>query len=113
VCSSDLDEMAEEVRGIVQGVSGARAEEWRMPEPSGEDQPEVSEVLDDGQSEPAGEELSYFARYIRRSAFPGDRAALVRSARELHAPDDVLERLATLPPGTTYQTVTEVWRAIR
>jgi hypothetical protein len=105
------EEMAQEVRGIVQGGSGARAEEWRMPEPAGEDQPEVSEILDDGPGGPAGEQLSRFAGYIRRSALPGDREALLGSARELNAPDDVLERLATLPPGTTYHTVTEVWRA--
>src|SRR4051812_27143030 len=38
------DEMAHEVRGNLQGVAGGRIEEWKTPEPSGEDQPEVSLV---------------------------------------------------------------------
>jgi hypothetical protein len=117
------EEMAEEVRGIVQGVAGARAEEWKSLEPSGEDQPEVSEIPDEeedtARGEPAGvgnpeaEALSRFASYIGRSAMPGDREALIRSARDLDAPDDVLEALGRLPGDTTFRTVTEVWHAIR
>jgi hypothetical protein len=113
------DELADEVRGTVSGVAGGRAEEWKTAEPSGEDQPEVTVVPDDdyGLGEPAGvgnaeaEELSRFGSYIGRSALPGDRAALEKSARELDAPDDVLARLATLPAGATYRTVVEVWHA--
>jgi hypothetical protein len=117
------DELAEEVRGIVQGVAGGRAEEWKMAEPPGEDQPEVSEIPDEeedfGRGEPAGvgnpeaEALSRFGSYIGRSALPGDREALIRSARDLDAPDDVLEALRRLPGDTTFRTVTDVWRAIR
>ena len=114
------DQLAAETRGIVQGTAGGRAQEWKMPEPAGEDQPEVSVVPDGyGREEPAGvgnpeaERLSRFGRYIGRSALPGDRAALIRSARDLAAPDDVLEALGRLPGNTTYQTVTEVWRAVR
>ena len=115
------DQLAAEVRGIVQGVAGGRAEEWKMAEPSGEDQPDTTLVPDHeyGRGEPAGvgnpesEELSRFGTYIGRSALPGDRAALIRSARALDAPDDVLEALGRLPEETTYRTVTEVWRAVR
>ena len=92
-----------------------------MAEPSGEDQPETTLVPDDqyGRDEPAGvgnpeaEELSRFGSYIGRSALPGNRAALVKSARELHAPDDMLEALNRLPKDATYHTVTEIWRAVR
>jgi hypothetical protein len=34
---------------------------------------------------------------------------MAAETRDLLAPDDVLDRLATLPPGTTYQTVSEIW----
>jgi len=113
------DQMAEEVEGMVRGGAGAREEEWKMAEPSGEDEPEVTVAPDDayGRGEPAGvgnpeaEELSRFATYIGRSAFPGKRAALEKSARDLNAPDDVLDRLGKLDANTTYQTVTEVWQA--
>jgi hypothetical protein len=111
--------MAEEVEGTVLGVAGSRAEEWKMAEPSGEDQPEVTVAPDDGYGlgEPAGvgnpeaEDLSRFASYIGRSALPGNRAKLEKSARDLDAPDDVLDRLARLDPDKTFATVTEVWQA--
>lgn len=111
--------MADEVRGTVSGVAGGRAEEWKTAEPSGEDQPDVTLVPDDdyGPGEPDGvgnaaaEELSRFGTYIGRSALPGDRAALERSARDLDAPDDVLERLGRLPASGTYDTVVDVWNA--
>jgi hypothetical protein len=115
------DQMAHEVQGIVQGRAGGRAEEWKTAEPSGEDQPEVTLVPEEnyGRGEPNGvgnaeaEQLSRFGTYIGLSALPGDRAALEKSARDLEAPDDVLDRLQKLPAGTTYQTVTEVWDATR
>ena len=115
------DQMAGEVEGVVRGGAGARAEEWKTPEPSGEDQPDVTVAPDDGygRGEPAGvgnaesEEFSRFGSYIGRSALPGDREKLLNSARDLLAPDDILDRLARLEPGTTYDTVTAVWRATR
>ena len=99
--------------------AGGRAEEWKTAEPSGEDQPEVTAVPDEGygRGEPNGvgsahgEQFSRFGRYIGMSALPGDRDAVLKSARDLEAPDDVLARLAALPPGTTYRTVAEIWHA--
>jgi hypothetical protein len=113
------DEMAEEVRGTVQGVAGARAEEWKMAEPSGEDQPQTTVVPDDdyGRDEPAGvgnpeaEQFSRFGSYIGR-AFPGDRAAIEESARNLDAPDDVLALIEQLPPDTEFRNVAEVWQTL-
>jgi hypothetical protein len=112
------DQMAEEVLGVVRGTAGGRAEEWRMPEPPGEDQPGATLVPDDGYGRgepngvgsPQGEEFSRFGTYIGR-AFPGDRDKLRASARNLGAPDDVLDRLATLPPGTVFHNVADVWNA--
>jgi len=114
------EQMSQEVRGTVQGTAGSRAEEWKMAEPSGEDQPQVSLVPEEenvrgepaGVGSPEGERFSRFGSYIGLSALPGDRAALEKSARDLDAPDDVLEALSTLPPDTTYQNVAEVWRAL-
>jgi hypothetical protein len=96
------DQMAGEVRGTIQGTVGGRAEEWKMAEPSGEDQPGLGENEGDG--------FSRFGTYIGR-VFPGDRDAIANSARELLAPDDVLARIDRLPPGTTFQNVKEVWKA--
>jgi hypothetical protein len=114
------EQLAEEVQGTVHGVAGSRAEEWKMAEPSGEDQPEttVAPDFDYGSGEPAGvgnaqaERFSRFASYIGRSAFPGDREALLRSAADLDAPDDVVEALGRLPGGTRYQNAADVWNAL-
>jgi hypothetical protein len=96
------DQMADEVRGTVQGIVGARVEEWKMAEPSGEDQPRVGELADDA--------LSRFATYIGR-IFPADREAIARNARENEAPDDLLARIDRLPPGQVFANVAEAWRA--
>lgn len=113
------DEMAHEVQGTVQGIAGARAEEWKQAEPSGEDQPDVSAVpegglgrgIPNGVGSPQGEAFSRFGSFIGLSALPGDREALEKSARELSAPDDIIAALQRLPAGETYRNVAEVWRA--
>jgi hypothetical protein len=102
------DQLADEVRGIVQGVGGGRVEEFREAEPSGEDQPDVSGVLEEFEDR----DLSRFGRYIGLSAFPGDRATLRHSAENLDAPDDVLADLDSLPADQQFRNVVEIWRAL-
>ncbi|MEU4621875.1 DUF2795 domain-containing protein [Actinoplanes sp. NPDC023801] len=104
-----LDEgMKQEVRGNIQGIAGSRAEEWKTPEPAGEDQPEVSRVP----NADASADLSRFGTFIGLSSMPGDREALRRGAETLGAPDDVLDDLDRLPEGVVYHTVTEIWAAL-
>jgi len=107
--SARVDEqMKQEVLGTVQGVAGSRAEEWKMAEPAGEDQPDATRTIE---AETAND-LSRFGTYIGRSALPGDRDDLRRSAETLLAPDDVLADLDTLPAGVVFHTVTEIWAAL-
>ncbi|MEV0730151.1 DUF2795 domain-containing protein [Polymorphospora sp. NPDC050346] len=114
------DQMNREVAGTVAGKAGARAEPWREPEPSGEDQPEVSRVpggenqtgVPQGMTPAEVEQRSRLGRYISLSALPGDRETLRHSARDNEAPDDVLAQLDRLPSGTEYRTVSEVWAAL-
>ena len=106
------DQLESEVRGTLHGTAGARAEEWRVAEPPGEDRPEIT-LEPPGVGNAEADQLSRFGRYIGKSALPGEREALERSARDLKAPDDVLEALHRLPPRTTYRTVIEVWKAVR
>ncbi len=90
-----------------------------MAEPSGEDQPQVSLVPEGeyvrgepgGVGSPQGEAFSRFGSYIGRSALPGDREAVLKSARDQEAPDDVVARIETLPADTTFRNVAEVWKA--
>jgi hypothetical protein len=114
------DEMAREVRGTVQGVAGSRAEEWREPEPAGEDQPEATGVpagdrrsgVPQGMTSEEVEQRSELGRYIDLSALPAERDALRRTAEKNHAPDEVLDELARLPAGRTFETVSEVWAVL-
>ncbi len=102
------EQMSQEVLGAVQGITESRAEEWKMAEPAGEDQPEPTRIINEG----SANDLSRFGTYIGLSAMPGDREALIRSAEVLAAPDDVLDDLNRLPDGVVYHTVTEIWSAL-
>jgi Protein of unknown function (DUF2795) len=118
------EEMSHEVRGVLQGTAGARAEEWKLAEPPGEDQPEATTVpegeyragspggVGHGVGREEKEQLSRLGRYIGLSALPGDRQRLRRSAEDLEAPDDILSELDELPPNVTFRTVADVWRAL-
>jgi hypothetical protein len=118
-----LDEqMSQEVSGLVQGpgVGGSRVDEFREPEPPGEDQPgpttapagELRTGAPQGMSSRDVEQRSRLGRFIGLSALPGDRETLLGSARENEAPDDVIAALEQLPAGTRYRTVSEVWAAL-
>jgi len=102
------DALSDEVRGEVHGNPGGRAEEWRQAEPSGDDQPDTTELLDADESE----RFSRFGRFVGRSALPGDRDALKRSAQDLNAPDDVLDDLDRLPAGTVFNNLAEAWTTL-
>ncbi|MEO3928057.1 DUF2795 domain-containing protein [Plantactinospora sp. CA-294935] len=116
-----LDEqMDREVQGTVQGSVGGRAEEWRDPEPAGEDQPGLTRApgndtragAPQGMTSEEVEQRSRLGRFIPLSALPGDREGLRRSAEQNEAPDEILAQLDRLPPGTQFQTVSEVWAAL-
>src|SRR4051812_2759758 len=87
-----LDEqMKHEVRGIVQSGVDTHTDEFRDPEPSGEDQPGISRIPT-GVYERAGapvgmtpeevEERSRLGRYIPMRSLPGTRDELIAGARD-------------------------------
>jgi hypothetical protein len=114
------EEMSREVSGTVHGTAGSRVEEWRQPEPPGEDQPQptTAPVGETRAGTPQGmtpddvEQRSRLARFIGLSALPGDRVAVRRSAEDNEAPGDVLAELDRLPADTEFQNVAEVWAAL-
>ncbi|MFC8845428.1 MULTISPECIES: DUF2795 domain-containing protein [unclassified Micromonospora] len=116
------EQMSQEVSGLVQGpgTGGSRVEEFRQPEPAGEDQPEATTApagelrtgSPQGMSSTDVEQRSRLGRFITMTALPGDREALVANARDNDAPADLVAALEGLPPGTRYQTVSEVWAAL-
>ncbi|WP_089155688.1 DUF2795 domain-containing protein [Micromonospora sp. NBS 11-29] len=116
------EQMSSEVSGLVQGpgAGGARVDEFRQPEPSGEDQPEATTApggelrtgAPQGMSSADVEARSRLGRFIGMAALPGDRDTLVANARENEAPADIVAALEGLPEGTRFQTVSEVWAAL-
>jgi hypothetical protein len=117
------EQMSREASGHLQGTSGSRVEEWRQPEPAGEDQPEVRTAPQNATGDwrtgtPRGmtpgdiEQRSRIAQYLSLSALPGNRETLLSNARENDAPDDVLDELNRLPSGARFQTVSEIWAAL-
>jgi Protein of unknown function (DUF2795) len=114
------NEMEHEVRGTLQGGVDTRVEEWRDPEPAGEDQPNptVAPAGYERAGAPPGmtyeevEQRSDLGRYIPMSALPGDREDLLAGAEEMEAPQWVIDRLRDLPAGHRYETVNQVWAAL-
>jgi hypothetical protein len=113
------DELEHETRGLVQGGHSTRAEEWRDPEPAGEDQPTADRIYpEDRRGNPEGmtqsdvDERSDIARNLGTSAFPADRETLVAVADENEASEHVLSLLRSLPAAQTFHNVQDVARAL-
>lgn len=68
--------------------------------------PEASALPDD-----EVEARSELARYAKPAQWPANKSALLEVAEADFAPDRVIERLASLPDGATYENVAEVWAA--
>jgi hypothetical protein len=114
------EELEHETRGLVQGGKSTRAEEWRDPQPAGEDQTMADRnfMPEDRRSAPAGmtvgdvEERADIAQALGTKAFPSDREGLVEVARDSQATDHVISRLQSLPAGETFENMQDVARAL-
>jgi hypothetical protein len=113
------DALKRETRGEVQANRATRSEEWREPEPPGEDQPDATWALVGKQgSAPAAvdqdavETRSDLARHLERGMFPAQRADLIRTLEAHHAPQSLIDLAATLPEDTTFANLHEVLTAL-
>ena len=113
------DALKQATEGLVRSGRSTHAEEWRDPEPSGEDQPEVDLAPDgalvggtpDGMSAADVADRSQLASYLGR-AYPADKAGLLATAEGNNAPAPVLDLLAELPEGATFDNLHDVWSAL-
>jgi hypothetical protein len=99
------EELKKEAEPLLQGAPGeARPDEDPSREGAGEDE------------QPSALEGSFgrreLSRHLRLSAFPADKAGLLREAEENDAAESLLDLLRALPEGTRYGTVYEVWEAL-
>lgn len=109
-----------ETEGLERAGRPTRAEEWRSPEPAGEDQPDVDRNPDGtlvggtppGMSQGDVEGRAELASYLGKEIWPAVGQQLLDLAVERNAPDRVVQQLRRLPAGRVYATVSEVWEAL-
>jgi Protein of unknown function (DUF2795) len=114
------DELKHELRSIVQGSPvESRAQEGREQEGPADGEPTPDALLTGDRPAPNPDTLSHdevegraeLARHLQPSVFPADREALMESARQLNAPDDMVAMLGRLPDGT-FDHLEAVWEAL-
>ncbi len=105
-----IDEELEQATSSLQRGSpvSSRAEDFREQEGSGEDEPDTDSRLNVGPAEARAD----LARHLQPSVFPADRSRLVDSAREMHAPESLIELIEQVPEGREFSSVQEVWEAL-
>lgn len=114
------EELKHETQGLQRGGHDVRAEEWRSPEPSGEDQPDADLVpngTSSGGTPPgmSGDDVAgraELASYLGKAAYPAVREQLIGAALDHQAPDRVVDLVRRLPSGRQFHTVNEVWSAV-
>jgi hypothetical protein len=114
------DEMKHETEGLVRSGHGTHAEEWRDPEPSGEDQPDADRAPDTTQhgGTPPGmdgddvEGRSELASYLGKDSYPMVRAQVLDLVIDRSAPDRVIDLVRRLPAGREFHNVNEIWAAV-
>ena len=111
-----LDEaLKHETSGLVSGGHATHTEEWRDPEPAGEDQPgDVALVggTPPGLDADEVERRSELARFLGPACFPAVGELLLECAAGNGAPELVLNDLRRLPSGTEFENVAQVWQAL-
>jgi Protein of unknown function (DUF2795) len=113
------DALKRETRSEVQAGRATRSEEWREPEPPGEDQPDAT-WAPAGQpgSAPPAEDFeaiqlrSDLARHLDAAAFPAGRGHLVETLAAHHAPQRLLDIVAGLPEDARFANLHELLTAL-
>ena len=119
VSAQQDDALKKATEGLVRSGHSTHAQEWRDPEPSGEDQPDVDLEPDgtlaggtpEGMSAADVADRSDLARYLGR-IYPADRDALREAAAGNNAPDRILALLDRLPAGQSFENLQDVWAAL-
>ena len=98
------DRLKEEVEPIERGASGAssRVEEHRVIE-------DTSTHGEGPLSPDDAETRSLIAKHLDRIAFPGTRDDFLADAIENDAPPAVIGALRSLPDGTTFENMQQIW----
>jgi hypothetical protein len=114
------EQLKHETEGLVRSGHSTHAEEWRDPEPAGEDQPDADRVPDATQhgGTPQGmdgedvEGRSELASYLGKDSYPMVRAQVLDLVIDRSAPDRVVDLVRRLPSGREFHNVNEIWAAV-
>lgn len=115
------DELKDETQSLERGAPvEARADEAREEEGPAEGEPTPTTHLQGDRGLTPDEAPEHddlvdrheVGRHLQGSVFPGDRDALIASAREMNAPAAVVELLSRLPANERYETLQDVWEAL-
>jgi hypothetical protein len=111
------DELKHQTEGLVRSGHTTHAEEWKDPEPVGEDQPDA-DLAPDGTlhgGTPAGmsgddvEGRAELAGYIGKDVYPLVREQVLERVIEGQAPDRVIDLVRRLPSGREFHNINDVW----
>jgi len=114
------DALKRDTRALVQSNRGSRVEEWRDPEPSGDDEPTVDRgagtVLDGPEprapSRADADQRAELAAQLGRAIFPADKRALLRHVEATHGDDAARRQISALSDHIVFDNVEDVWEAL-
>jgi len=112
--------LSKSVQDVVQGGGSSRAQDWRDPEPAGEDQPRAS--LDPEHSviggTPKGIDAedatgrSELAQAMTGLRYPASAADVQAAAQDGRVSDGIRAELRGLPQDVQYESLAQVWAAL-
>jgi hypothetical protein len=114
------EELKHQTQGLTRSGHSTHAEEWKDPEPVGEDQPDA-DLAPDGTLHggvPAGmsaddvEGRAELAAFIGKDAYPLIREQVLELVIDGQAPDRVIALVRELPSGREFHNINEIWTAL-
>ena len=114
------EELKHQTEGLVRSGHTTHAEEWKDPEPIGEDQPDADRVPDgtlhggvpQGMSADDIDGRAELAGYIGKDAYPLVREQVLDLVIDGAAPTRVIDLVRRLPSGREFHNVNELWTAL-
>jgi hypothetical protein len=113
------DQLKHETEGLVRSGHSTHAEEWKDPEPSGEDQPDADRApgstmvggTPQGMTADDVEGRAELATYLGKEIYPAVRAQLLDHVIGAGAPDRVVAVVRGLPSDREFTNVNDVWES--
>jgi hypothetical protein len=114
------DELKHETEGLIRSGHSTHAEEWKDPEPAGEDQPDADRApsttlmggTPDGMDPDDVEGRSELAVYLGKDCYPLVRTQVIDLVLERQAPQRVVDLVRRLPAGREFTNVNDIWTAL-